>query len=391
MSDLFPTTTRRRFAATSSTETENPPEKPKYGGPQLPAAFSSFSSLSTALWNSAQHTLASASSDSSFNSTSADNPSFAYLPAMPSRDRTSEFRTTAKSYQMRISANGYTRPVQKNQLVQQSVQFNQLAKRIGRDLSQTCAKMEKLTELAKRKSLFDDRMGEVEELSVMIKKDITGLNKQIAALQEFSKNNGVGGRRDQGRCGHSQLVVVGLQSKLASVSRDFQGVLEMRTENLKHQKSRRDKFSSSQAVPSNLPPSVSTGNMGSVLLQDDARASSSVSLDMDTIEKHRVQQQVCLIDEQDAYLQARSSTMENIESSISELGQIFRQLASLVSEQGEMITRIDSNVEETSINIDAAHTELVKYFHSISQNRWLMIKIFGVLMIFFVIFIIFLS
>lgn len=312
---------------------------------------------------------------------------------MPQRDRTAEFRTTAKSYQMKIQANGrISQNEHPNHLVQQSVQFNQLAKRIGRDLSHTCAKMEKLTELAKKRSLFDDRMVEVEELSQIIKQDITGLNKQIASLQEYSKRNGIVDRkRDQGR-GHSQLVVVGLQSKLASVSKHFQNVLELRTENLKQQKSRREKFSQCQPVPSTLPPSVSTGNMGSVLLQDDAKASSSsVALDMDHLEQHRMQQQISLIDEQDAYVQARSSTMEHIESSISELGQIFSQLASLVSEQGEMITRIDSNVEETSINVEAAHTELVKYFHSISQNRWLMIKIFGVLVVFFIIFIVFLS
>ncbi|EJW81388.1 hypothetical protein WUBG_07703 [Wuchereria bancrofti] len=307
---------------------------------------------------------------------------------MPSRDRTGEFRTTAKSFQMKMyGVGGYT---PREPRIQQSVQFAQLAKRIGRDLSLTCAKMEKLTELAKRRSLFDDRMAEVGELSQVIKHDITGLNRQIAVLQEFSKNSGNFNKKDQ-KHGHSQLIVVGLQSKLASVSKDFQSVLELRTENLKQQKSRREKFSQGYPVLSSLPPSVSSGNLGSVLLQDEIKASSSVAIDMNMIEQQRLQQQVSLIDEQDAYLQARSSAMENIESSISELGQIFRQLASLVTEQGEMITRIDSNVEETSLNVDAAHTELVKYFHSISQNRWLIIKVFGVLFFFFVIFIVFLS
>uniref|UniRef100_A0A915PZB2 t-SNARE coiled-coil homology domain-containing protein n=1 Tax=Setaria digitata TaxID=48799 RepID=A0A915PZB2_9BILA len=307
---------------------------------------------------------------------------------MPSRDRTGEFRTISKSYQMKIDGvGGFT---SKEPRIQQSMQFAQLAKRIGRDLSLTCAKMEKLTELAKRRSLFDDRMMEVEELSQVIKHDITGLNKQIAILQEFSKKNGNFNKTGQGH-GHSQLVVVGLQSKLAGVSKDFQSVLELRTENLKQQKSRREKFSQSQPIPSGLPSSVSSGSLGSVLLQDELKASSSVSIDMNVLEQQRIQQQVSLIDEQGAYLQARSSTMENIESSISELGQIFHQLASLITEQGEMITRIDSSVDETSINVEAAHTELVKYFHSISQNRWLMIKVFGVLFFFFVIFIIFLS
>lgn len=400
MSDLPLTVTRRRPVATSSNQISQlgASVESKKLEPPPSNAFSSFSNLSASLWNSAQHTLYPVSSAPQLGNVS--KPDFAdqqrqYLFCspileMPSRDRTAEFRTTAKSYQMKALTNGIAQKEQRNHVVQRSVQFNQLAKRIGRDLSQTCAKMEKLTELAKKRSLFDDRMVEVEELSQMIKQDITGLNKQIAALQEYSKSSGSNTRRDQDR-GHSQLVIVGLQSKLASVSKHFQSVLELRTENLKQQKSRREKFSQCQPVPSTLPPSVSTGNMGSVLLQEETIASSSVALDMDHLEKHRMQQQISLIDEQDAYVQARSSTMENIESSISELGQIFRQLASLISEQGEMITRIDSNVEDTSMNVEAAHTELVKYLHSISQNRWLMIKVFGVLIIFFIIFIVFLT
>lgn len=54
-----------------------------------------------------------------------------------------------------------------------------------------------------------------------------------------------------------------------------------------------------------------------------------------------------------------------------------------------MITRIDSNVDETAVNVEAAHHELVKYFHNISQNRWLMIKVFGVLIAFFIFFVVF--
>ncbi|VDK26143.1 unnamed protein product [Anisakis simplex] len=83
----------------------------------------------------------------------------------------------------------------------------------------------------------------------------------------------------------------------------------------------RDKIANCQYLPCRARV------VGSVLLQDDAKASSSsVALDMDHLEQHRMQQQISLIDEQDAYVQARSSTMEHIESSISELGQIFSQV-----------------------------------------------------------------
>ena len=53
--------------------------------------------------------------------------------------------------------------------------------------------------------------------------------------------------------------------------------------------------------------------------------------------------------------------------------------------------RIDANVEDTALNVEGAHSELLKYFQSVSSNRWLMIKIFGVLIFFFIIFVVFMA
>lgn len=387
--------TKKESASTSSS----------FFGNYNPLNSVSFGASSVQLWNSAQEAFSNIQSPLQYSRERLNpsdfveefpvlsvfgNPVDIIAFTMPSRDRTAEFKTTCKSIQMKGQPNGFVFQTRK-EILNDSVQFNQLAKRIGRDLSQTCGKMEKLAELAKRRSLFDER-SDMDHLSKVIKEDITGLNKQIAALQEFSRRRG--GTRNQGT-GHSQLVVVGLQSKLASVSKDFQCVLEISTENLKHQKIRREKFSHAEPVPLSLPSSSSGSNVRSRLLDDDNQhgvpRGSSVTLDMNAMEQIRVQQQMTLTDESNAYAQARSTAMETIEGSISELGQIFSQLANLVSEQGEMITRIDSNVEDVAINIDAAHTELVKYFHTISKNRWLMIKVFGVLMVFFIVFVLFLT
>uniref|UniRef100_A0A8B9EK52 t-SNARE coiled-coil homology domain-containing protein n=1 Tax=Anser cygnoides TaxID=8845 RepID=A0A8B9EK52_ANSCY len=53
----------------------------------------------------------------------------------------------------------------------------------------------------------------------------------------------------------------------------------------------------------------------------------------------RTSQQLQLIDEQDSYIQSRADTMQNIESTIVELGSIFQQLAHMVKEQEETIQR----------------------------------------------------
>lgn len=413
MSDFHNIRPRRRIPEASSYSTvdfDYDPDQKNHTSAVAPTSFA-YSSLTTVfnasasqLWNSAQEALVS-SYDTAEGTESIDadrskvvetleslsifgNPLDHIIITMPSRDRTSEFRATAKSYEMKAAANGI-RPQPKHEMLSESVQFNQLAKRIGKELSQTCAKMEKLAEYAKKKSCYEER-SQIDHLSSIVKSDITGLNKQIGQLQEFSKRR-AGNMKNQ-NSGHIQLVVVGLQSKLANVGKDYQSVLEISTETMKAEKNRRDKFSSGAAVPMGLPSSSSGANVRSKLLQDDEQhGSSSIALDMGALSNMQSQQTMQQRDSSLEYAQARSNTMATIEGSISELGQIFSQLASLVSEQGEMITRIDSNVEDTALNIDMAHSELVRYLQNISKNRWLMIQVFGVLMVFFVVFVLFLT
>lgn len=97
--------------------------------------------------------------------------------------------------------------------------------------------------VAKRKTLFDDRPAEIQELTYIIKGDLNSLNQQIARLQEVSKSQR---KSNTGKhlLSHSSNMVVALQAKLANMSSDFKQVLEVRTENLKQQKSRRDQVRS---------------------------------------------------------------------------------------------------------------------------------------------------
>ena len=82
--------------------------------------------------------------------------------------------------------------------------------------------------MAKKRSLFDDRPQEIQELTYIIREDITNLNKQIAHLQGFMKKQQQ--NQQQNTKTHSANVVVALQSKLASMSSEFKQVLEVRTE-----------------------------------------------------------------------------------------------------------------------------------------------------------------
>lgn len=82
-----------------------------------------------------------------------------------------------------------------------------------------------------------------------------------------------------------------------------------------------------------------------------------------------------------SYINARGEAIDAIERTISELGGIFGQLAQMVSEQSEMIQRIDANTEDVVDNVQGAQRELMKYWTRVSGNRWLIAKMFGVLMV----------
>ena len=253
--------------------------------------------------------------------------------------------------------------------------------------------------MAKKKSLFDDRPQEIQELTYIIKGDLNALNQQIARLQDISKDQR---RTSSGKHLqlHSSNMVYALQSKLASMGTDFKQILEVRTENLKHQKARRDQFGQTPIAASTVRSS--TAKQGSLLLSEE---NSAVSIDMaanDTTpllgavggsgsSGMQAQQQIALYDDSDSYVQQRAETMQNIESTIVELGGIFQQLAHMVKEQEETVERIDTNIQDAELNIEAAHGEILKYFQTVSKNRWLMIKIFAVLIFFFIFFVVFLT
>ncbi|KRX65392.1 Syntaxin-5, partial [Trichinella sp. T9] len=310
------------------------------------------------------------------------NPQNVYVE-MPGRDRSAEFRAIAQSFQLKMMASA--QPVQPRQRVVRTElqQFSLLSKQIGHDLSETFLKLEKLTILAKKKSLFDDRPGEVDELTQIIKQDIANLNRQIGMLQQMMQRNLCSSEQNQSQ--HSKSIVVTFQSKLATISSDFKSVLQLRTQNMKQQKMRRERFSAAETIPNTLPASASSSR-GSMLLNGNVE--SEYVLEMDEVERRQTQQQLQLINQQDSYLRNRAETMVNIEETIVELGQIFSSLAHMVQEQGEMVQRIDSNVEDAVVQVEAAHIELLKFLRSISRNRWLAIKVFIVLLVFFIFFVV---
>lgn len=57
------------------------------------------------------------------------------------------------------------------------------------------------------------------------------------------------------------------------------------------------------------------------------------------LQQQQNQQQQQIVPLQDSYMQSRAEALQNVESTIHELSSIFNQLATLVSQQGEIAIR----------------------------------------------------
>jgi len=293
-------------------------------------------------------------------------------------DRTQEFNHAAES--VRVKQNT-TKVVKRTPSLQQKSQFNMSASKIGKELYDTSDKLAKLAKLAKNDSIFEDPAREIEELTYIIKQSIQNLNKELAYLRDFSKSS-----TNTTVQSHSDTIISFLNKKLASTTKDFSDVLQVRTGNLKVKQERQKYFTGSNASKLSTPTRTNSGtsvlyNSSIESLPDSpARTGGEVAIMMP---------QQMMLAQQDDYTTSRAVAVENIERIIVELGGIFQQLASLVAEQGDMIQRIDENIDKSEHNVASGNAALMKYLHNISSSRMLIVKLFLVLIVFAVIFIVF--
>ena len=93
--------------------------------------------------------------------------------------------------------------------------------------------------------------------------------------------------------------------------------------------------------------------------------------------------------QQDSYMDSRATAIEGIERTIGDLAGLFSQLTTMISAHDDLVRRIDHNVEDVEANVLGAQDQLMRYMSSVGSNRWLMIRMFLVMIVFFLIFVLF--
>ena len=169
----------------------------------------------------------------------------------------------------------------------------------------------------------------------------------------------------------------------------FKDVLTHRTDSLKHHRERRSLFTSNADPEAGMPLLARHRAAAANGSQGGSHPAAPSFLAGPTPQQQ--QQQLVLANPQDTYMSSRAAALRNVENTIVELGGIFNKLSELVAEQGELAIRIDENVEDTLHNVNSAQQQLLKYLHGLQNNRWLVLKVMGVLMVFLLLFVFFIA
>lgn len=289
------------------------------------------------------------------------------------RDRTSEFQSLTERLR-KIQTPGSSSDsngVGNSAKISQSAtlvpsDFNKRASRIGLGIHEASQKIARLAKMAKKTSMFDDPAKEIEELTAVIKQDITALNAAFSDLQALQNSQVGDSNFSKDSAIHFTTIVDDLNNRLKGITKELKDVLVTRSENLKAHENRKQLFSSnasrgnpfaqqrgtgvsSGAVTDTKPPPWTNGSNFSaslptsrVPLIDHSNVSQlrrRVGGDGATSIQMEGYMQQQMIQRQDSHMQSRATALQNVESTISELGNIFTQLATMVAHQGELAIR----------------------------------------------------
>lgn len=277
-------------------------------------------------------------------------------------DRTAEFRQIMQE----LSKKGFAPAGDglEGQQPQAQSELNVWSAEIGTQIHQASLKVQDLRKMAKSKNIFNDKGCEIQELTLGVKKDIQTLTQKIEALE--AKAKGAGPNRNYQA--HSSNMVETLKKRLFDVTKEFKDALEDRTKALEEQEKRKKIYSAGTSAASNpFAQNQRPSGRG-----DDLEGGGGQAMDL----KHQT---------------SRVDAVVSVQRTIGELAQMFQKMAVMVTAQEEMIQRIDEDVNDTLHNVEQGQDHLLRYFHHISSNRWLIIKVFLILIFFVVFFVVFLA
>lgn len=186
---------------------------------------------------------------------------------------------------------------------------------------------------------------------------VASLNKEF-----FTINNRIDALGDtRSRPPHVDSVIRSLKKELKELMTDFNTVNNERIEKVRKTAERRRQFGIRQTCPQTFD---TTYNSDEVEIETSQSAQMTITEQRERFEQVRV-----------------------VESMVHEISVLFQQLASVVGQADESIMRIEENTATAELMMEEGINQMKQYWERVKGNRWLMLRIFAILIVFALVFI----
>ncbi|KAF8822913.1 putative syntaxin 5 [Cardiosporidium cionae] len=211
--------------------------------------------------------------------------------------------------------------------------FHALSKEFDGSLQSAMDHLQKMRKLVKHRGIFRDSTREVEELTYEINQAVTSLTAKFQKMEDMARTVDTANSHNRS---HYVAIVNGQKSRFLELTQNFKNLLQAHSDNMRKQDDRRNLYSYSSAYQNSENTHIFT-----------SQPHDAAEIDLESGQKHMQQERHRGF----SYAHSRKEAMENIQRAISELANVFQRVASMVSQQEEMILRIDEDVDYSLHNV----------------------------------------
>jgi syntaxin 16 len=160
------------------------------------------------------------------------------------------------------------------------------------------------------------------------------------------------GARSKDGTSEEQLMAKNVMASLASSLQDLSVTFRKGQSNYLRRMKNRESQWSDMALPS-------ASTAASTVPQSSLMAEEKLPED-ELYDRGFTNHQLMLVDDSTEVIEEREHQIRSIVESISQLNEIFRDLATMIVEQGTILDRIDYNIEQTSTSVEKGLEQLEK-------------------------------
>ena len=228
--------------------------------------------------------------------------------------------------------------------------FIQQSKEINMRLQNAISVVHQLNSLVNGNNVLGENDPKIQQMIIQLQGELSFVDVQINELEKMPSTQN-----------HTASMAQTLRKSLADVTKEFKQTIQVRGENISKINQRRKKIGNINQSFNNFSTSYSPDEVEIILPQNDLIMTE--------------------------HLEDRYNMVRDVEISVTKISEMFSKLSQIIASHDYEIERIDQNTRLALDNFTSGQKQLEQYFDKVKNNKWLILKIFAILIVFALVFI----